>query len=235
MSYILDAIRKSDQQRKHGAVPTLPTAPAAVEVTRHPAISLNGLLAAFLVGTGLVIGWLRPWQPEQTAFAPAAISARPLATSPRPAAPAPPEAVGKSGEEPPVRNSTGESAAPSAATTRHDAPPLVGQAQTAAFAEVPKEAATATPDKPVDTGLDANEGQGVGALEELPPQVQRDIPSMSISFHFYSSSAKDRRVMINETMLRQGDSIAPGLRLEQITPDGVVLGYKGYRFQRGVR
>jgi general secretion pathway protein B len=41
--------------------------------------------------------------------------------------------------------------------------------------------------------------------------------------------------MINETMLRQGDSIAPGLRLEQITPDGVVLGYKGYRFQRGVR
>jgi hypothetical protein len=41
--------------------------------------------------------------------------------------------------------------------------------------------------------------------------------------------------MINNQMLRQGDLVAPGLRLEQITQEGVVLGYQGYRIQRGVR
>jgi len=28
-------------------------------------------------------------------------------------------------------------------------------------------------------------------------------------------------------MLKEGDFPAPGLRLEQITPDGVILSYKG--------
>ena len=29
--------------------------------------------------------------------------------------------------------------------------------------------------------------------------------------------------------------VAPGLKLEQITPDGMIFSYKGYRFSRGVR
>jgi len=41
--------------------------------------------------------------------------------------------------------------------------------------------------------------------------------------------------MINNELLRQGESLSPGFEVERITPDGVVLNYKGYRFQRGVR
>jgi hypothetical protein len=29
--------------------------------------------------------------------------------------------------------------------------------------------------------------------------------------------------------------VVPGLELEEITPDGMIFGYKGYRFHRGVK
>jgi hypothetical protein len=36
-------------------------------------------------------------------------------------------------------------------------------------------------------------------------------------------------------MLREGDYVVPGLKLEQITPEGMILSYKGYSFRRGVK
>ena len=73
------------------------------------------------------------------------------------------------------------------------------------------------------------------ALGELPAAIQQEIPSLSISLLGYASQPADRITMINDKLLRQGDLLAPGLRLEQITADGVILDYKGYRFRRGVR
>ena len=40
---------------------------------------------------------------------------------------------------------------------------------------------------------------------------------------------------INNRMLREGEYVVPGLQLEQITPDGMIFGYKGYSFRRGVK
>jgi general secretion pathway protein B len=70
---------------------------------------------------------------------------------------------------------------------------------------------------------------------ELPLSIQQDIPKLSILFHVYSGNPGGRLVGINDRMLREGDSVAPGLVLEQITPDGMILAYKGYRFLRGSR
>ena len=33
-------------------------------------------------------------------------------------------------------------------------------------------------------------------------------------------------------MLREGDEVAPGLKLEKIEDSGLVFSYKGYRFTR---
>jgi len=70
---------------------------------------------------------------------------------------------------------------------------------------------------------------------ELPLSVQQDIPKLSILFHLYSGNPKDRLVGINNRTLREGDSVEPGLVLEQIIPDGMILNYKGYRFLRDPR
>ena len=69
MSYILDALRKSDQQRQRqrGAAPTLHAGQATAAAPKQPAFLAYGLLAAALLGAGVAIGWLRPWQAEQVA------------------------------------------------------------------------------------------------------------------------------------------------------------------------
>src|SRR5450759_3157014 len=64
MSYILEALKKSDQQRQLGATPTLQATQVTVPAPKRPLFIYYGLLAAVLLGAGIMIGWLRPWQPE---------------------------------------------------------------------------------------------------------------------------------------------------------------------------
>lgn len=87
------------------------------------------------------------------------------------------------------------------------------------------------PEKPAD----AAQEQKILPLAELPLQVQQEIPAMTIPLHAYSSKPRDRLVSINDRILREGESLTPGLRLEQITQDGLIFSYKGYRFRRGVQ
>ena len=72
-------------------------------------------------------------------------------------------------------------------------------------------------------------------FEDLPFAIQQEIPEMVVQLHAYSSKRGERLVSINSIRLRDGESLMPGLRLEQITPDGIIFSYKGYRFQRGIR
>lgn len=58
---------------------------------------------------------------------------------------------------------------------------------------------------------------------------------MTISVHAYSGNPGARLVGIDNRILREGEYVVPGLKLEQITPDGMIFGYKGYSFRRGVK
>ena len=39
-------------------------------------------------------------------------------------------------------------------------------------------------------------------------------------------------VMIDDKLVREGDEVAPGIRVERILADGAEFSYKGYRFRR---
>ena len=69
----------------------------------------------------------------------------------------------------------------------------------------------------------------------LPLSIRQELPALSITVHAYSSNPKERLVGIDERVAHEGEELAPGLRLEEITRDGMILRYKGYRFQRGAR
>jgi general secretion pathway protein B len=105
-----------------------------------------------------------------------------------------------------------------------------------ALAQAPENAAAAAPDQ-------ASSGRGavtapvpkLTSMAELPLAIQQELPPMSISVHAYSGKAAERLVGINDRLLHEGDDVAPGFKLEQITPTGMILSYKGYRFLRGVR
>jgi len=67
-------------------------------------------------------------------------------------------------------------------------------------------------------------------LASLPVDIQRQIPDMSFSSHIYASDTTLRMVNINNREFYEGDTIAPGISLNAITEDGVVLTYKQYSF-----
>jgi general secretion pathway protein B len=249
MSYILDALKKSDQQRQRGATPTLLTAQTMTAEPKRPRLLPAGMLATLLIATGIVIGWLRPWQPvpplavsQPGAMKPAAPPASVAPGGPAPAvvpdrsgtpAPAPPPV------QPSLSVAEGMARSASAVAKQPGAVPADPAERPALSPEVPfapRESATPLEDKTTQPRpADAIQHKEAVAMHELPPSIQREIPAIAISFHIYSSLPRERRVMINGEMARQGDFLTPGLSIEQITPDGVILGYKGYRIRRGLR
>ena len=73
------------------------------------------------------------------------------------------------------------------------------------------------------------------ARSDLPAAILQEVPKMTVSLHAYSSNPTSRLVGVNDQLLHEGDSLAPGLVLEQITPADMVFSYKGFRFRQGVR
>jgi general secretion pathway protein B len=242
MSYILDALRKSDQQRRRGAAPTLLAGQAMAVAPKQPAFLAYGLPAAVLVGAGIVIGWLRPWQPEQAAPGRAElVAAKPLESTRRQPASAPSEMAPQPRPEQRLQNATPPAqAAPALVPTKPQLParakPETDGTPREADAAVPRKTAAPAPEQPAGTAAaDAARVQTVASMADLPLSVQQELPAMTISFHVYSGDSEKRLVSINNRMLREGEHVVPGLKLEQITPDGMILGYKGYSFRRGLK
>lgn len=238
MSFILDALRKSDQQRQRSATPTLTSAQAPALEARQPALWWYGLIAAVLVAAGIFIGWMQKTPAEPSAQAVPPIIGKSVDTKAATSIPSSPSAepVRKPEPGPTSREPLVTTAAPAAPAP---SPPQVVQAKPATPA-VPAPASTAsspreviTPSKP-DNSVppDSPKESPVLLFSELPPNVQQEIPRMSILAHSYSSKPKSRFVFINDRMVHEDESPAPGLKLEQITPDGMIFSYRGYRFRR---
>lgn len=233
MSYILEALKKSDQQRQRGATPTLQVEQVTVTAPKRPMFIYYGLLAAVLLVTGIMIGWLRPWQPEQPPFetepvvaiSPIQIS-RQTASAPLTA---PPEILSRTAQESAAPNltQTGQPV-PVAGAMKPNNPAL--DSATTPSSGTPG-AAAPIPDKSAGVAQEQN----AMPFDELPLPIQREIPAMTVQLHAYSSVPSERLVSINSIRLREGGSLMLGLRLEQITPDGMIFSYKGYRFKRGIR
>jgi general secretion pathway protein B len=178
-----------------------------------------------LLVIGLAIGW---WQPWQRATTPNGLDARPGAI---PATPAP-------STELPAKPATSVKA-DAEAVVRHAEVKEPAPAMPSPSAEAPSAPAASIkpPVQPSQETASRNAAQSVETVAEAvaPAAIQQEIPAIAISLHSYSSNPKERAAMINGRMLREGDEIGPGLRLERIVPEGVVLGYKGYQIPRGLR
>ena len=75
---------------------------------------------------------------------------------------------------------------------------------------------------------------GIPELRELPLPIQQEVPNMSFSMLVYSEQPGERMISINGRVMREGQEVKSGLKLDQITPNGAVFSFKGYRFRRGV-
>ncbi len=57
------------------------------------------------------------------------------------------------------------------------------------------------------------------------------MPELTISVHVYADDPQRRLVVIDGDRHREGALLAPGLKLDAITPRGLVISYKGKQFQ----
>ncbi len=241
MSFILDALKKSETDRQRQGGPALFEVKVAPPRSALPPWALA--IAVLFVANLAVVGWLL------LRHTPAAASAAPPVTA-APATPAyaraPPAAAttaspgvapGSGGalSAPAAQSAAAQSAAapsltrsasPGPALDADEAPPgAAGQATSpddyAPAAEAPP------PGSPgrVKRGTDS----GVPLYQQLATSPNSQLPQLRLDLHAYAERADDRWVMINMHRLREGDSLE-GVRVERITPDGAVLSWQGSQF-----
>jgi general secretion pathway protein B len=233
MSYILDALRKSETERRQGRVPDLGQQvqlihrPKKKRVSPAIWVSLALLLNAGVLAVVFWPGTPLPWVAGSQSEAPAAPE-KAAVPEPVPVVPATePEAVS---EDPVAETGTipepdpGETSSQSLASE-----PPVAENRERATVIVPSSAKSETA-VPV---VEQEQAGRVPHLVELPLSFQKSVPDLTFNSHIYSSSPASRRVMINNKYLRVGDTFE-GLRVDDITEEGVVLSRDGRRFRVGV-
>jgi hypothetical protein len=250
MSFILDALKKSESDRQRQSGPALFEVKVAPPRTRLPlwAIAIAALL---VVNLGIVM-----WMVLRHSTAPSSVSAGAAGTTPQAAAPSagPPSTVplpAAPAAAPPVVTAA---ATPASATAAAPAPTpaaapgtaLTASAGTLAAGGAANSAGTApsNPDDyaPAEEPAPAAQGSafgghvrrgtaaGVPLYQDAAATGGAQFPQLRLDLHVYASRPQDRFVMINMHKLREGDSLPEGVHVESITPEGAVLSYNGSRF-----
>ncbi|HZV23232.1 MAG TPA: general secretion pathway protein GspB [Luteimonas sp.] len=223
MSLILEALRKSEAERRRGATPDLhtelPTSPVLARST-VPGWVLWMLAAAAAIAL-LLWGAHAWWTPTPTRMA----TAVKPAPTPMPAKPALPP-VSRLSPPPPVVAplprvtaavpSAGKRAATSAPPTELLPPPAVQRAS----ASTPITTAPAP-----DDAL---------SLSDLTPDERKALPPLKLSMHLWNDDASRRFVILDGNRLREGDRDGDAV-VTAITTDGVLLDWNGRRIRLSIR
>jgi len=224
MSFILDALKKSESDRQRQSGPALFEVKVAPPRTGLPpwAIAVAALL---VVNLGIVMWmlWRHPATPTPDTSAGAAALpgvGQPQAAGATTPAPAPPSV-----------SLPAPAAAPPAAAPSPALLPNPGASNGAS--DNPDDYAPAA--DPAGSPLLGNRVRhgtvdGVPLYQDAAASPGTRIPQLRLDLHVFALRPQDRFVMINMHKLREGDSLPEGVRVDSITPEGAVLSYSGSRF-----
>jgi hypothetical protein len=67
-------------------------------------------------------------------------------------------------------------------------------------------------------------------IDALPEDLRQSLPALHLDVHGYAGNPRDRFVVINLKQYHIGDSVAEGVLLKDIVPQGAVLEYRGSLF-----
>jgi general secretion pathway protein B len=226
MSYILEALKKSQAERQLGAVPTIDTAPiygsAGPAPLNKPLWLALGALALLLLLLLALLLWRAPHAPVLIPPAAPIGAVQAPQSEPAPELAKVPKVASKAAEAP--RAAPELAKAPKVAPKAAEA--AVPDKDGAALAKAPQPAPPVPPVPPVA----ATEAR-VLALRELPEPIQRQIPALAIGGYIYSKNPADRLLLVDKTLRREGEEVAPGLMLEKLQPAAAIFNYLGYRYR----
>lgn len=224
MSFILDALKKSENERQRA------DAPALYEMKMAPPrrgvavwlLVLAGLLVINVIVLSVVLLRGNHGAAPQTETTPAV-----------PAAPAPAAAMGAPPSVSPPPNAVPSqpvmAAAPAAAPPAPAADTASNPADDAPAVE-PSRAAAAPAPAPVRRADNSDDTADVPSYQQAASVPGASLPDLKLDLHAYAANPADRFIFLNMTKLAEGQSNPAGVRVESITPDGAILSWQGSKF-----
>ena len=213
MSYILDALKKSEQERHRGSSPHLLSIHG-----QHPSFKTSGpnkrlhiywIIAVGLLLLSLCIGILFAWY------------------------------QGSQGTDDPGTVANDPPNVPEQQTSSSAPPGNLAQDDFASSVVIVKDQTKIIADGPVvdmvaENPMDVEEQEffeSLPFLKDLPSGLRKGIPELKFAGHTYSTNPSQRMIIINNTILREGDKIDSNTHLKEITWEGVIIDHKNNIFR----
>ncbi len=239
MSYILDALKKSEQERGHGSIPGVQTVhSSSLSYKNNKTYWPYVLIAAVLLNLVAILYFVFDKdKPSENNIA--AIEAR--ITESR-------------SELLPTANNTQNTIPAKQFMQPVDTKPITEERSaeeqinnTSTATHVTKNNQKVSP--PVTENNTKNQPGQISAItdrnasqdntdiiefDELPESIKQQLPAIIISAHVYSTNPQQRSIVINNNFMEEGEYFLDGLVLHEITTDGAIFYYKDTKFHYGV-
>lgn len=222
MSYILDALKKAERERQKGNIPGVLTTHDVVlkETPSYPILPY--LFIALLLISGIFLFFLTFHSKKNSTI--------PIFKNP--------ETIMKSNSAEVIENNkksniTITSSVKTPDKTSKDSAPELTKNLPSIQIEPP--VINNKPESRSETEIKSIVDKKIYQLYELPSSFQQKLPPFSISVHIYSEEPASRFIKINGVSLREGQDLTHGLRVHEITKDGVIFHYQKYLFFIGLK
>ena len=232
MSFILDALKKSEENRTENYAPK---AEKHILIPHLRTPKRGFLIAACILIPllSLVFGWVIGNQPAQTAFQ-ASGQVRALTNPITPARPVPLPAQHQKPE--PRQTDPGQKAMATNQTAQQPLPKHVAapvpqrhQPKEPLAAVKPQHVANPEPDAANVEGT--KQTQDRVYFSDLPPALRREISPLNISLHFFSPDPSRRMLRINGKIRHENENITDQLSIAEIKEASTLFNYRGTLFE----
>ena len=237
MSYILEALKKSEQQRELGRVPGI------TSVHENTAKSVSGkwlwlIVAILLLNAGLLVLLLWPDSEPEPVITSAPIREPVQLRRDRPAvAPLvsqPPVLENPAPRVPQAARIAPLPAAPAAAPVKTETtakPVLQEPAMDAAVLPAQPQAEQPQAEQPPRPAVKAD-APALPVWPQIPTHLFQQLSgNLRLDVHVFSDQPQKSFVLINMRKYRQGEKLQEGPQLDEITAEGVILSFSRQRFR----
>jgi general secretion pathway protein B len=248
MSYILDALRKSEKERRRGEVPGVLSqqdAPYPIRKRRSPWPYV--ILAPIVINIVVLLWVFNPWQ-QKTPPPPTPQTAPAREPAPTETGKTRGEAAGQGDQE--LRKSSPDAPAgtpqapdqekkePTRREVSSKRPPDPASGSDSASAGPPQRTRPVqreTPENKAPQEIPPPAPNRTYSLAELPQGLKQKLPALSLALTVHSDDRASRLATVNGQTVREGQMVSEGVRVEEILPDSVVFTFQGYRFRLQMR
>jgi general secretion pathway protein B len=241
VSYILDALRKSERDRKRATVPDPLSVQEPLPSEKKPRPVRSYLVVVTVLLGTLISGlWFGIWYAKRPPVKQASVNQTVTESRDLYKAQGVEETNSTSENEHNVSKnnivnagrSVQDKSDPKSIKKVSENPVRSGESKYHEM--IPDVPASTPPAHDAEKDIPSPDKNRLYSLQELPNAIRQKLPDFSFSVFLYTDEPSSRTVRVNGVLMREGQYVTDGLKLEEIIPDGVIFSYMDYRFRIGI-